>query len=322
MKGIRVNSPGGPEAMEYGDIETPRPGPGEALVRIEAAGVNFLDVYHRTGLYTLSTPFTPGSEAAGVVEVVGAGVTEVSPGDRVVYTYLGAYAEYAVVPAARLVPVPAEIDSRTAAAAFLQGMTAHYLVTGAHVLDEGQMALVHAAAGGVGGILVQMAKARGVFVFGTASTSKLDRVRDLGADVVIDYTETDFEPEIMRHTEGVGVDVVYDSVGQATFDRSLNCVKTRGTLVMFGQSSGAVPPFDILRLSTKSIFLTRPTLGGYIADRDELLWRAGELFDAITSGEVTIRIDRELPLERAGEAHELLESRRTAGKLLLIPSGN
>lgn len=319
MKAIQVGRPGGPEAMEYIDIDPPAPGPGEAAVRIEAVGVNYIDVYHRIGLYPLPIPFTPGSEAAGVVEEIGPGVTEVKAGDRVVYSHVGSYTERALVPAVKLVPVPEGVDSRTAAAALLQGVTAQYLTTSTYPLKGGEKVLVHAAAGGVGGILVQMAKARGAYVFATASTSKLDIAREAGADMVIDYTNTDFEPVILGATEGQGLDVVFDSVGKDTFDRSMNCVRTRGMLVMFGQSSGPVPPFDVLRLARKSIFLTRPTLAHYTAARDELLWRSRELFDAILSGAVRIRIDREIPLRDAGEAHRLLEGRKTAGKVLLIP---
>jgi NADPH:quinone reductase len=319
VKAIKVRTPGGPEAMELVDVDTPDPGTGEARVRVSAIGVNFIDVYHRTGLYPLPSPFTPGSEAAGVVEAVGPEVTEVRVGDRVVYSHVGSYAEQAIVPAARLVPIPDGVDERTAAAALLQGMTAHYLVTSTYALKGGEKVLVHAAAGGVGGILVQMAKLRGAYVFATASSSKLDLVRESGADHVIDYTSSDFEAEILRHTDGAGLDVVYDSVGKTTFDGSVNCVGLRGMLVMYGQSSGPVPPFDVLRLAKKSIFLTRPTLASYTSRRDELVWRAGELFESIASGRVRIRIDRELPLRDAGEAHRLLESRQTVGKLLLIP---
>lgn len=319
MKAIKVSSPGGPEAMVYQDVATSAPGPGEALVRIEAIGVNYIDVYHRTGLYPLPIPFTPGSEAAGVVEDVGPDVREIGRGDRVVYSHVGSYTEHAVVPAAKLVPLPDGIDARTAAAALLQGLTAHYLTTSTYPLRGGEKVLVQAAAGGVGGILVQMAKLRGAYVFGTASTSKLDIVREAGADHVIDYTSADFEAEVMERTAGAGLEVVYDSVGKTTFDGSLSCVKARGMLVMYGQSSGPVPPFDVLRLAKKSIFLTRPTLAHYTAQRDELLWRSGELFDAIRSGAVRIRIDREIPLSEAGEAHRLLEGRKTAGKVLLIP---
>jgi NADPH:quinone reductase len=319
VKAIRVATPGGPEAMEFLDVDRPEAGPGELLVKVEAIGVNFIDVYHRTGLYPLPTPFTPGSEGAGVVAEVGAGVDGIQVGDRVGFSVLGSYAEYAVIPAERAVPLPDGIDARAAAAALLQGMTAHYLSTSTFALKRGDTALVHAAAGGVGGILVQMAKERGAKVFGTASTSKLDLVREAGADVVIDYTSEDFEEVVMRETGGTGVNVVYDSVARETFDRSLNCVAPRGTLVMYGNSSGPVPPFDVLRLAKRSIFLTRPTLGHYTATREELLMRASDLFSSIGSGKVKLRIDRELPLERAGEAHRLLEGRKTAGKLLLIP---
>lgn len=319
VKGIRVSQPGGPEALEYVELPIIAPGGGEAAVRIEAAGINFIDVYHRTGLYPLPTPFVPGSEAAGVVVEVGPGVTEVKVGDRVAFTHLGSYAERTNVPVAKLVPIPEGVDFRTAAAALLQGLTANYLTTGTYPLKGGEQVLIHAAAGGVGGILVQMAKARGATVFATASTAKLDIVREAGADRVIDYTREDFRSIILEETGGAGLDVVYDSVGQTTFDGSLDCVRSRGMLVMFGQSSGPVPPFDVLRLSKKSIFLTRPTLGHYVATRDELLRRAGELFDDILSGAVRIRIDRVLPLSDAAEAHRLLESRRTVGKLVLIP---
>jgi NADPH:quinone reductase len=319
VKAIRVATPGGPEAMEFLDVDRPEAGPGELLVKVEAIGINFIDVYHRTGLYPLPTPFTPGSEGAGVVAEVGAGVDGIQVGDRVGFSVLGSYAEYAVIPAERAVPLPDGIDARAAAAALLQGMTAHYLSTSTFALKRGDTALVHAAAGGVGGILVQMAKERGAKVFGTASTSKLDLVREAGADVVIDYTSEDFEEVVMRETGGTGVNVVYDSVARETFDRSLNCVAPRGTLVMYGNSSGPVPPFDVLRLAKRSIFLTRPTLGHYTATREELLMRASDLFSSIGSGKVKLRIDRELPLERAGEAHRLLEGRKTAGKLLLIP---
>lgn len=319
MKAIRVTEPGGPHAMEYVDVEVPAPGATEVLVRIEAIGVNYIDVYHRTGLYPLPTPFTPGSEAAGVVEAVGDRVTLVKPGDRVAYSYVGSYAEHAIVPESRLVPLPDGIDTRTAAAALLQGLTAQYLTTGTYPLKSGEKVLVHAAAGGTGGILVQMCKAIGAYVFATASTPKLDIAREVGADRVIDYTKEDFEAVILEATNDEGLDVVYDSVGRDTFDGSLNCVRTRGMLVMFGQSSGPVPPFDILRLSRKSTFLARPTLAHYSAEREELLDRSRKLFDAIGSGQVRIRVDRELPLSEAPEAHRLLEGRKTMGKLLLIP---
>jgi NADPH2:quinone reductase len=254
------------------------------------------------------------------VEEVAAGVTGVARGDRVAYALVrGAYAERVSVPADMLVKVPDGVDLRIAAAAMLQGMTAHYLVTSTFVLGRNMTALVHAAAGGVGGLLVQMAKARGARVIATCSTSKLGLVRELGADEVIDYTTTDFQEAVQRLTGGEGVHVVYDAVGRTTFDRSLECVRTRGMLVSYGQSSGAVPPFDPLRLGKKGIYLTRPSLGHYIATRAELEWRARELFSAIVSGALRVRIDREIPLRDAAEAHRLLEDRATTGKLLLIP---
>ncbi|HEV7920125.1 MAG TPA: quinone oxidoreductase [Thermoanaerobaculia bacterium] len=320
MKAIRVSRNGGPEVLEYAEVEKPAPKGGEALVKLEAIGVNFIDVYHRTGLYPMPLPFTPGSEGAGVVEAVGGGATEVQPGDRVAWAGVrGAYAEYAIVAADKLVPLPDSIDARAAAAAMLQGMTAHYLINSTFVLREGHTALVHAAAGGVGGILVQMAKARGARVFGTASTTKLDIVHGDGADAVIDYTTQDFQAEVMRLTDGRGVDVVYDSVGRTTFDKSLESLATRGMLALFGQSSGTVPALEPSRLAKKAAFLTRPSLGHYTEKREELLWRARDLFADLESGKVRLRIDRELPLREAGEAHRLLEGRKTAGKALLIP---
>jgi NADPH2:quinone reductase len=320
MRAIRISATGGPDVLEYSELPTPAPADDAVLVRVEASGVNFIDVYYRTGLYPLAMPFTPGSEAAGTVEAVGSKVTTVKPGDRVAYAMaLGSYAEYAVVPADKLVAVPPGIELRTAAAAMLQGMTAHYLTTSTHPLKNGETALIHAAGGGAGGLLVQMAKQRGARVLATASTAKVARVRDLGADVVIDYTTADFEAEVLRLTDGAGVDVVYDSVGRTTFDKSLNCVATRGLLALFGQSSGTVAPVDPSRLARRGIYLTRPSLAQYTARRDELLWRAREVFDAIASGAVRLRIDRELPLRDAAEAHRLLEGRQTTGKLLLIP---
>ena len=320
MHAIRVSKTGGPEVLEYVEVDRPAPREGEALVRIEAIGVNFIDVYHRTGLYKLELPFTPGSEAAGVVEEVGANVRDVKAGDRVAYAGSpGAYAEYAAVSAAKLVPLPASIDFRSGAAAMLQGMTAHYLCASTFPLKEGHTALIHAAAGGVGGILVQMAKQRGARVFGTASTKKLDIVREDGADEAIDYTKDDFEAAVMRLTNNRGVDVVYDSVGKTTFDKSLDSLTVRGMLVLFGQSSGPVPSFDPARLAKKGAFLTRPSLGHYTATREELLWRARELFAGIESGSIRLRIDREVPLRDAAEAHRLLEGRATAGKVLLVP---
>ncbi|HSP14079.1 MAG TPA: quinone oxidoreductase [Thermoanaerobaculia bacterium] len=320
MHAIRVTSTGGPEVLQYVELDRPRPGEGQVLVRIDAIGVNYVDVYHRTGLYKLPLPFTPGSEAAGVVEEIGPGVAELKKGDRVAYAMVpGAYAEYAAVPAAKLVVLPKWVDTKTAAAIMLQGMTAHYLVASTYQVQKGNTVLVHAAAGGVGGLLVQMAKQRGARVFGTASTKKLDIVREDGADVVIDYTKDDFEAVLMKETNGAGVNVVYDSVGKTTFDKSLNCVTLRGVLALFGQSSGPVPPFDPARLAAKGAYLTRPSLAHYMTTREELLWRAGDLFRAIESKSLKIRIDREIPLRNAADAHRALESRSTIGKILLIP---
>ena len=323
MHAIQVKKHGGPEALESVEIETPKPKSGEALVRLESIGVNFIDVYHRTGLYKLPVPFIPGSEGAGVVEEVGPDVTVVKKGDRVAYAMVrGACAEYAIVAAEMLVPIPDGVDFKTAAAAMLQGMTAHYLAVSTYPLDRGNWALVHAAAGGVGGLLVQIAKMRGARVIATVSNAQKAKIaREAGADDIINYREQDFEAEVMRLTDGKGVNVVYDSVGVTTFDKSLNCVGRRGLLALFGQSSGPVPPFDPSRLAKNGTYLTRPSLGHYIADRQELLWRAGEVFTWIRSGKLRVRIDRELPMRDAAEAHRLLEGRKTIGKLLLTPKG-
>ncbi len=323
MNAIRVHQPGGPEALRYEEIPTPAPGPAEALVRLEAIGVNFVDIYQRSGLYKMALPFTVGSEAAGVVEAVGGQVTAVRPGDRVAYTgVLGAYATHATVPADRLVPVPDGVATRTAAAVMLQGITAHYLSHSTYPLTAGDTALVHAAAGGVGLLLVQMAKMRGARVIGTTSTAaKAALAREAGADEVILYTQQDFEAEVKRLTSGRGVQVVYDSVGKTTFDQSLNCLAPRGYLVLFGQSSGPVPPVDPQVLNTKgSLFLTRPTMAHYIRTREELLARAGDVLGWVKSGRLRVRIDRTFPLADAAEAHRYLASRQSAGKILLIPS--
>ena len=320
MHAIRVSRTGDPGVLEYVEADPPRPGKGEAVVRLEAVGVNYIDVYHRTGLYKLPLPFVPGSEGAGVVEDVGPDTQGVEPGDRVAYAMApGSYADYAAVPAWKLVPLPSWVDARTAAAVMLQGMTAHYLVASVYPVKAGDSALVHAAAGGVGGLLVQMAKQRGARVFGTASTAKLDLVREAGAEAAIDYTAADFEAEVMRLTGGTGVNVVYDGVGRTTFDNSLESLAVRGYLALYGQSSGPVPPLDPARLAKKGTFLTRPSLAHYTLTREELLWRAGEIFDALQSKALKVRIDRELPLREAAEAHRLLEGRKTTGKLLLIP---
>ncbi len=321
MRAVRVSAPGGTEALQVVEVERPEPGKGQVLVRLEAIGVNFVDVYHRTGLYKLPLPFTPGSEGAGRVEAVGEGVTDVRGGDRVAWAMLpGSCAEYAVVPADRLVPIPANVDTKTAAAVMLQGMTAHYLTVSTYPLKQGERALVHAAAGGAGGLIVQVAKIRGAHVIGTVSNEEKARIaREAGADDVINYTTSDFEQEVMRITSGEGVNVVYDSVGKTTFDKSLNCVARRGTLALFGQSSGPVPPFEPSRLAKNAIFLTRPGLAHYTVTRDELLWRAGEVFEWVGAGKLRVRIHREIPLKDAAEAHRMLEARLTTGKLLLIP---
>jgi NADPH:quinone reductase len=320
MKAIRVSQTGGTEVLQYVDIETPAPGPGEALVRMQAIGVNFIDVYHRTGLYQLPLPLTPGSEGAGVIDAVGDGVDVVKVGDRVAFAGVrGAYAEYAIVPADKLVPLPDSIDAKTAAAAMLQGMTAHYLATSVHAIGRGENVLIHAAAGGVGALLVQMAKMRGARVFGTASTKHLDIAREAGCDVVVDYTKDDFESIVMAETGGKGCHAVYDSVGRTTFDKSLDCCGLRATLALFGQSSGTVPPVDPVRLAKNGVFFTRPTLGHYTVTREELLGRARDVFAWIASGALKLRIDREVPLRDVAEAHRALEARETTGKVLLIP---
>ncbi len=320
MKAILVSETGGPEVLQYVDVETPKPGKGEALVRLEAIGVNFIDVYHRTGLYPMPVPFTPGSEGAGVVEAVGEGVGTLKKGDRVAFAIVrGAYAEFILAPADKLVPLPEDVDAKTAAAAMLQGMTAHYLSTSVHHIIEDDTVLVQAAAGGVGALLVQMAKLQGARVFGTASTKHLAIARDAGSDIVIDYTKDDFEEIVMAETDGKGCQAVYDSVGKTTFDKSLECCGIRATLALFGQSSGLVPPFDPRRLAKNGIFLTRPSLGLYVQTRQELLGRARDVFDWIESGKLTLRIDREVPLRDAGKAHTALEARETTGKVLLIP---
>ena len=322
MKAIIVESHGGPEVLAFREVEKPEPKANEALVRVEAAGVNFIDVYHRTGLYPMKLPFTPGSEAAGTVEAVGADVSEVGAGDRVAYAMApGAYAEYSAVPAARLVKLPDDVDARDAAAAMLQGMTAHYLVKSTYRLKPGDTALVHAAAGGVGLLLIQLATRAGARVFGTVSTEeKAALAREAGADEVILYTEQDFEEEVRRLTEGRGVQVVYDSVGKTTFMKSLGSLAPRGLLALFGQSSGPVPSFDPALLAQKgSLFLTRPSLAHYTATRDELLWRAGEVLSSVAAGDLKLRVEKTFPLAEAAEAHRQLEGRKTTGKVLLIP---
>lgn len=322
MKAIRIHEFGGPEVLRYEDAPTPQPAAGQALVKIAAIGINYIDIYHRTGLYPNQLPLTLGTEAAGTVEALGEGASDIHVGDRVAYAGpIGAYAEYAVVPAARLVPLPAGTNDEQAAAAMLQGMTAHYLVDGTHDLQAGETVLIHAAAGGVGQLLVQMAKQRGARVFGTVSTEeKAAMVRALGADEVIFYNQQDFEAEVKRLTDNRGVDVVYDSVGRTTFDKSLSSLRQRGLMVLFGQSSGAVPPMDPNTLQQKgSIYLTRPTLAHYTATREELLRRATAVLEAINAGTLKLRIDQVYPLAEAAQAQRDLEARKTAGKLVLKP---
>jgi NADPH2:quinone reductase len=322
MKAIRIKTVGGPEVLTLEDVPEPRPGPGEAVVKLEAAGLNYIDVYYRTGLYKAQLPLTLGLEGGGVVTEVGPNVTEVKVGDRVAYTGVpGAYAQFAAVPGARLVKLPDGLDGKTGAAAMLQGMTAHYLSHTMYPLKSGDWCLVHAAAGGVGLLLCQMAKIRGARVIGTVSTeAKAKLAREAGADEVILYTTQDFEAEVKRVTGGAGVQVVYDSVGKTTFDKSLNCLAMRGMLALFGQSSGPVSSFDPAILNQKgSLFLTRPSLAHYTATREELLQRSGDVLGWIKAGKLKLRIDLTLPLAQAAEAHRQLEGRQTTGKVLLIP---
>jgi len=322
MKAIRIHQTGGPEVLRLEETADPRPGPGEALVKLEAIGLNFIEVYQRTGLYRSSLPFTPGSEGAGRVMALGEGVTNITPGDRVASTnFMGAYAELSQVPAARLVPIPDGIETRLAAAALLQGMTAHYLAVSTYPLAPGSWCLIHAAAGGVGLLLCQIARARGARIIGTVSTpEKAALARKAGADHIVLYTQQDFVAETRRTTAGEGVSVVYDSVGRSTFEGSLDCLSPRGMLVLFGQSSGPVAPIDPQLLNSKgSLFLTRPTLGHYVASREELLSRSGDLFNWIREGKLEVRIDRTYSLAETAAAHRALEGRETTGKVVLIP---
>jgi len=320
MKAILIRQTGGPEVMAVAEVPVPEPRPGEALVRVRASGVNFIDVYNREGRYKTALPFIPGQEGAGVVERVGAGVTDIAPGDAVAWCMvLGSYAEYAVVPAEKLVKVPRGVNLRLAAAVMLQGMTAHYLAHSTYALKAGDTALVHAAAGGVGLLLTQMASQAGAHVIGTVSTEEKEKLaREAGAAHVIRYTEADFEAETRRLTGGRGVDVVYDSVGRTTFEKSLRCLRPRGMLALFGGSSGAVPPFDLIELATLgSLFLTRASLRDYTATREELTWRAGEVLSAVQAGRLKVRMEYSYPLAEAAQAHRDLEARKTTGKLLL-----
>jgi NADPH2:quinone reductase len=321
MKAIQIKQTGGPEVMELVDLPVPQPKPNEAVIKIQAAGVNFIDVYNRQGHYKVPLPFVPGQEAAGIVSAVGNDVKGIAVGDRVAYsTVLGSYAEYAAVPADRLVKIPAGVGEREAAAAMLQGMTAHYLAHDTHPLKKGETALIHAAAGGVGLLLVQMAHNIGARVIGTVSSEeKAKLARAAGADEIILYTQSDFEAETKRLTGSKGVDVIYDSVGKTTFDKGLNLLRPRGMMVLFGGSSGAVAPIDPLILTQKgSIFLTRPSLGHYIITPQELQHRAGAVFGMIREGKLKLRIEHVYPLAEAQQAHRDLEGRKTTGKLLLL----
>lgn len=322
MKAVRIHQHGGLDALHLDEVAKPEPGNGEIRVKIEASGVNFIDVYQRDGRYKPPLPLNLGQEAAGIVDAIGADVSDVKIGARVGYTSVqGAYAEYAVIPAWRAVPIPDSITAQQAAAVFVQGMTAHYLALSTFPLKPGDTALIHAAGGGLGLLLVQIAKLRGARVIGTASSeAKIRAAQQAGADEMINYATDDFEAQVKRITGGKGVAVVYDSVGKTTFDKSLNCLKPRGMMVLYGQSSGVVPPFDPQILNTKgSLFLTRPALGPYVATRDELLTRANDLFAWIRAGKLQVTIAKIFPLANVADAHAFLESRAAIGKVLLIP---
>src|SRR5256714_6116586 len=322
MKAVRIHAPGGPEALKYEDAPQPTPKAGEAVVKVDAAGLNYVDVYFRTGAYKGEYPMTLGMEAGGTVSAVGPNVSDVKVGDKVAYTGVaGAYAQYAVVPAARLVTLPAGLSTKQGAAAMLQGMTAHYLACSTYPLKTGDTCLVHAAAGGVGLLLCQIARMRGARAIGTVSTDeKAKLAREAGADQVILYTKQDFEVEVKHITGGKGLQVVYDSVGKTTFDKGFNCLAPRGMMVLYGQSSGPIGAFDPQVLNQKgSLFLTRPSLGHYTATREELQQRAGEVLGWIRDGKLKLRTELEFPLKDAAEAHRALEGRKTTGKVLLIP---
>jgi len=322
MKQILVNGCGGPEKMELVEVPKPSPAPGQVVVKLAAIGVNFIDIYFRTGLYKAPAPVSLGMEGSGVVDAVGEGVEGVKTGDRVAYCMVrGSYAEYAAVPAGQVVAMPAALDFPSAAAAMLQGMTAHYLTHSTYPLKKGDVCLVHAAAGGTGGLIIQMAKMRGARVIGTVSTqAKAELAKAAGADDVILYTECEFDREVKRLTAGRGVDVVYDSVGASTFMRSLDSLRPCGMMVTFGNASGAVPAIEPLLLNQKgSLFLTRPALGHYVMTREDLLARSGDVLGWVASGQLKLRIDRTYPLTQAAQAHIDLASRATSGKLLLVP---
>lgn len=320
MRAIRVHEYGGPDVLHLEEIDMPEPGWGEARVMLKAAGVNFVDIYQRSGQYKMNLPYTPGREGGGIVDAVGPNVTDVAPGDYVVFAmHLGAYADYAIVPAWMLAPVPPGIDMMSATAAVLQGMTAHYLTHDTYPIKPGDTVLIHAAAGGTGLLLVQMAKMRGARVIGTASTEEKEQLaRQAGADEIVRYAEQDFEAEVKRLTGGRGVDAVYDSVGRDTFLKSLNCLRPHGYLVLFGQSSGAVAPFDPQMLNhAGSVYLIRPSLHHYIRDRKEILRRTSDVYTWLGDGRLTVRIDKTFPLEDAADAHRYLEERQSKGKVLL-----
>lgn len=322
MKAIQIHETGGPEVLQLIDLPIPTPGPGQVLLRIEAIGVNFVDVYFRKGVYKTALPLIPGSEASGTVEELGPGVTGFATGDLVASaSVLGSYAEYALVNAAQLVKVPVGLAPEKAAAAMLQGMTAHYLAYSTYPLKAGETALVHAGAGGVGLLLTQMATRIGARVITTVSTpAKAELSREAGASDVILYTQQDFEAEVKRLTGGKGVDVVYDSVGKTTFDKSLNCLRPRGLLALFGASSGPVPPFDLIQLNGKgSLYVTRPSLWHYLATREELEWRAGDVLGWAAKGGLKLRTEHLYPLSEAAKAQTDLEARKTTGKILLEP---
>ncbi len=322
MKAIQIRATGGPEALELVELPIPQPGPGQALIRIEAIGVNFIEIYFRKGQYKAALPMIPGSEGAGTIEELGPGVTGFAAGDAVAsVAILGSYAEYALVPAAQLVKVPETLTPEQAAAAMLQGMTAHYLVHSTFPLKSGDTALVHAGAGGVGLLLTQMAARIGARVITTVSTeAKAELSREAGASDVILYTQQDFPTEVKRLTGGKGVDVVYDSVGKTTFEGSLNCLRPRGLMALFGASSGAVPPFDLIQLGGKgSLYITRPTLWHYVATRADLEWRAGDVLKSAASGELKLRTEHVYALSDAAQAQTDMESRKTTGKILLVP---
>jgi NADPH:quinone reductase len=322
MKAVRIHEFGGPEVMQYEEVPTPTPGAGQVLVKLAASGLNFIDVYQRTGLYPNDLPYGLGLEGSGTVAAVGAGVSGLREGDPVAYTGVpGSYAEYVLAPADHLVRMPDGLDVKVGAAAMLQGMTAHYLAYTTYPLKAGDTCLIHAAAGGVGLILVQMAKQCGARVIGTVSTEeKAALAREAGADEMILYTQQDFETEVKRLTDGKGVQVIYDSVAKDTFDKGLNCLAPLGYMVLYGQSSGPIPPFDPAILNAKgSLFLTRPSLFHYIADRGSLEKRAGDVLGWIASGALKLRMEHMFALSDVAQAHRSLEGRKTTGKVLLIP---